>query len=198
MATVIEVGANTGEDTERLLDGDRNTVYAFEPSPDLIIKLHARFKGRENFYLVPMAADLEEGWRWFNVADNDLAGISSLYELRDDIGKVLPGVTDYSGRYRVMTARLDNFIKANGLTKIDYLWIDAQGNDFRVLQSLGDCIDLVSDGKCEATFESDLYEGADNHYLKIAALLQARGFDVAAVPTGGFAEADVHFRRRFR
>jgi hypothetical protein len=33
MATVIEVGANTGEDTERLLDGDRNTVYAFEPSP---------------------------------------------------------------------------------------------------------------------------------------------------------------------
>jgi FkbM family methyltransferase len=198
MAMIIEVGANAGDGTERLLDGGRNTVYAFEPHPEMASRLQARFKNRENFYLVPMAVDLEEGWRWFNAGRVDNSGISSLYEFSPDIGDRWPGVTfDHVDRFRVTTVRLDRFLEANRINgAIDNLSIKAQGNDFRVLKSLGDRIDQVHEGKCAAAYTVALYAGTDNDYAAIAAWLQERGFEVAVVPDLALKEADVHFRRR--
>jgi len=42
--------------------------------------------------------------------------------------------------------KLKDFCKANDITKIDYLHIDAQGFDYEVLQGLEGMIDIVSEG----------------------------------------------------
>ncbi len=69
------------------------------------------------------------------------------------------------------------------------------GNDFRVLQSLGERIDCVQEGKCEAAYTVDLYKGVDNSHETITAWLRERGFEVLVVPEGGWKEADVYFKR---
>lgn len=197
MKTIIEVGGHDGKDTERLLDGGANRVFTFEPLPDLYAKLQARFSGNESLFLVPHAVDLEEQWRWFNVVIGKGTGVSSLHEMNPDTETVWPGVfRKFGARQRVWTTRLDTFIRANAIETIDYLWIDAQGNDWRVLQSLGDEIARVIEGKCEAANTFDLYLDVDNRVSSIAPWLQQRGFDVAFVPDGSYKEGDVHFRRR--
>src|SRR5437762_4440415 len=114
----------------RLLDGE-NTVFAFEPVPPLIPILQDRFANNENFYLVPMAVDVEPGWRWFNVSNQADRGVSSLYDFNPHIDELWSGPEfRYLKRYRVMTTRLDSFMEANGIDEVAYLWIDAQGNDF--------------------------------------------------------------------
>jgi FkbM family methyltransferase len=194
--TIIEVGAAWGSDTARLLDGDKNTVYAFEPIPDHVAKLQSMFGTRPNFHLFPSAVDVEEGWRWFNVAKPENIGISSLHEFNPNIREEWPlQRAEYQGRVQVMTTRLDTFIEENGIRQIDFLWIDAQGNDFRVLQSLGGYIVCVQEGKCEAAYTVDLYKGVNNSHETITAWLRERGFEVLVVPEGGWNEADVYFKR---
>ncbi|NDA03128.1 MAG: recombinase RecA [Burkholderiaceae bacterium] len=50
----------------------------------------------------------------------------------------------------------------DNIEQIDYLHIDAQGNDFNVLKSLGDKISIVVEGNIEAADKVDLYKGIDN------------------------------------
>jgi FkbM family methyltransferase len=194
MFTVIEIGANHGVDTERLSNGDKHRVFAFEPFPDLFATLQKRFIGYDNMYIVPMAADLDDGWRWFNVADVHSSGLASLHDFSPNLSVVWQGMTPHQHRYRIMTTRLDTFISRNEISQVDYLWIDAQGNDFRVLQSLGDQINRVVEGKCEAAHQVELYTGVNNRSADIAAWLQQHGFEVAIVPNAALLEADVHFR----
>ena len=66
MKIFIEVGANTGSDTQKYIN-EGYEVYAFEPVPDLIKTLTSKFKDRDNFNLIPMAVDLTNGFKWFNV-----------------------------------------------------------------------------------------------------------------------------------
>ena len=64
-----------------------------------------------------------------------------------------------------MTIRLDTFLKVFKIrTNISYLWIDTQGNDLRVLKSLGKKIYQVKKGKCEASYKTKLYKGINNDY----------------------------------
>jgi len=199
MKTIIEVGAHGGEDTERMLDGGLNRVFAFEPFPEMMGRLQKKFQDHESFMPVTMAVDLESGWRWFNLGrtGEGETGISSLYEIDPSAPDRWQGMTSTFGdRVKVMTTRLDEFVLSRGIDRIDYLWVDAQGNDFRVLQSLGDEISRVQAGRCEAAYRMELYADASNQYREIVAWLEARGFEVAIVPDGSFMETDVHFRRR--
>ena len=194
--TIIEVGGHGGDDTIRLLDGGKNRVFAFEPSPEMMRILQRRLCQYDGFMPVPMAVDLEESWRWFYEVQGHATGCSSLHPFN---AATTEGWIDEAElqtiRFRVMTARLDTFIRKQGIETIDYLWIDAQGNDFRVLQSLGSELDRVREGKCEAAHVSNLYTGVDNDYRTISKWLQQRGFETVVVPDGGNMEADVHFRR---
>lgn len=196
MGTVIEVGANYGTDTMQFLSrGD--TVYAFEPTPELILHLQNTFKSKPNFHLVPVAADLENGWAQFNIAGGGDWGCSSLYDFTPDIHEKWQGRPDFNmtDSVTVMKMRLDTFMDLYQIGKVDYLWIDAQGNDFRVLQSLGDRISDVVSGKCEGAYTVDLYEGALNDVRIIQSWLTERGFKIRVQPDNVGKEADVHFWR---
>lgn len=196
MNTVIEVGANDGRDTQHFLSNKDNNVYCFEPTVELQLVLQKKFKNFENFHLIPAAVHIENGFQWFNIAGSSDWGCSSLYDFADDLDKTWAGRTDFhvTDRYKVMTMRLDTFIDLYDIKEIDYLWIDAQGNDFKVLQSLGDKLSRVREGKCEAAFEVELYKTKENNAYEIKDWLEKRNFE--CVFRGGPHEVDVHFRRK--
>jgi hypothetical protein len=98
-----------------------------------------------------------------------------------------------------MTMRLDTFLDLYNINEVDYLWIDAQGNDFKVLQSLGSRIASIKEGKCEATFEVALYKEASNHAYDIKQWLESHNFECwfgGIYPVPVQHEVDVHFRRK--
>jgi FkbM family methyltransferase len=198
MRTVIEVGANKGQDTGTFLDGN-TTVYAFEPVPELVHHLSMLFKGDKNLHLIPMAVDSSNGFKWFNIA-NDI-GCSSLYQFSDDIYDKWQGRNGHfefrpEGGFQAMTTRLDTFMNNYNINEVDYLWIDAQGNDFNVLKSLGNNISLIKEGRCEGAYTVELYKGTNNNVNDIKSWLEEKGFVAEIVPDAVGKEADVLFKRK--
>lgn len=197
LKTIIEVGANHGEDTLRMSENDKNRIFAFEPVPALYEVLQKKLGARDNVYILPAAVDVDPGWRWFNVSDFGSKGPSSLYDYNKQVAEAWHAEAFvHSARYKVMVVRLDSFMESNGIEEVDFLWIDAQGNDLRVLQSLGEKICCIKAGKCEVAFSGSLYEGAGNTFRAVSDWLVERGFETAMVPDGSLVEADLHFRRR--
>jgi FkbM family methyltransferase len=196
MRTIIEVGANDGRDTIQFLNDENNNVFCFEPTIELQVVLHNKYKNFKNFHLVPAAVDTENGFKMFNIAGQSDWGCSSLYEFAEKelLEQTWPGRTDFkiTDQYKVMTMRLDTFLENNNITQVDYLWIDAQGNDFKVLQSLGDRINSVKDGRCEATYQHILYKNTVNDAQTIKTWLEERNFECQF--SGGPHEVDVHFK----
>jgi FkbM family methyltransferase len=194
---IVEVGANYGNDTAHFVNDKNNEVWAFEPTPELIEHLSNRFRGDKNFHLIGKAVDIEETTKVFNIAGGGDWGCSSLYEFADDIHEKWEGRPDFQVTHtvEVQTIRLDTFIVENKIEKIDYLWVDAQGNDFKVLKSLGDKIDIVAKGKCEGAYTVDLYKTEENRVEDIVAWLQSNSFSCNVVLDNVGKEADVHFSR---
>jgi FkbM family methyltransferase len=195
---IVEVGANYGNDTARFVQDKNNEVWAFEPTPELVDHLKDKFKDDKNFYLIDKAVDIEEGKRIFNIAGGGDWGCSSLYEFTEDIHEKWQGRPDFNITHTVEvdTIRLDTFIVNNNIKKIDYLWIDAQGNDFRVLKSLGEKLDIVKEGKCEGSHTVDLYKTEDNKVVDIVKWLEDKNFECNVIPDNVNKEADVHFKKK--
>jgi FkbM family methyltransferase len=194
---LVEVGANLGNDTERFLQ-DGFLVYAFEPTPELNLHLKNRFKDRPGYMPIPMAVDLENRWTTFNIAGSADWGCSSIHEFNPNIHQEWEGRPDFNttDRCRVMTIRLDTFMNTYNIPHINYLWIDAQGNDFRVLQSLGDRIKDVNYGRCEVALDVNLYSNVDNTHTSVVAWLEQHGFNAVVKPHIHNKEADVLFKKK--
>ena len=197
MKTIVEVGANWGGDTKRFADESNNFVYAFEPTPELFDHLCETFSSYNNVKILPFAVDEEEGEAIFNIAGTGDWGCSSLYTFDPEIHEKWEGRPDFhfTNQVTVEKKRLDNFINENSIDSIDYLWVDAQGNDFKVMKSLGDKISIVKEGKCEGSYSVDLYVNTENNVNDIVEWLTSKGFKCKIVPDNVGKEADVHFRR---
>lgn len=66
---VIEVGANNGRDTESFSADSDTMVISFEPSPILYPICVERFKTRPNVLILPIAIDVENSVKPFNVSE---------------------------------------------------------------------------------------------------------------------------------
>lgn len=191
----IEVGANQGTDTINYLK-EGALLYAFEPVSQLAYELINKFKN-QNVIVIPFAVDLENGIKKFNVSAGSNLGCSSLNNFNKNINNEWHGRTDFvfTESYNVLTIRLDNFINLYDIKEIEYLHIDAQGSDFNVLKSLGNKINIVKAGKCEASYAVSLYENIDNNYENIIKYLTSYGFStrIEMDQSGINAECDIHF-----
>jgi FkbM family methyltransferase len=202
MGVIIEVGANEGQDTEYFLKQNK-PLYCFEPIPNHAKNLWDRFGKNPNFHLMTIAIDLENGFRKFNIEERADWGCSSLHDVAPDNPN---GISYTTHIEKVMCMRLDTFLDLYGITEIDYLHIDTQGNDFRVLQSLGDKIDIVKEGAAEAAQNRKYYAVDDNTVDNVGSWLILKGFNIkvvddgigkehtGAVPNGN--EANIFFKRR--
>lgn len=199
MKTIIECGANLGFDTQKLYESYPDAkIFAFEPTIELFTEvLYPKFKNNPNIQLYPFAIDSKNGFTKFNVAGQSDWGCSSIHEFSDDIGEKWPDRPDFkvTHSYLVPTITLFDFCKSYGIKEIDYLWIDTQGNDFNVLQSLGEKIKDVKAGKCEVALEVELYKNTQNKLDIVKPWLENQGFKVEAYAHPHRKEADLNFYR---
>ena len=183
---IVEVGANQGQDTEKFLTDPSNILYAFEPIPALYKELQDKFGKYENFHLIAAAIDLENGFKRFNISEIADWGVSSLYDFHPNIQNTWNNPVFQYTNYvaNVMCIRLDTFMELYNIQKIDYLHVDAQGNDFRVMRSLGKYIDKVESGVCEVAAKVELYDINDNTLEVVKPWLEHFGFNVRVEDDG--------------
>jgi FkbM family methyltransferase len=133
----IDVGAHEGQNTfERAQHDSSILVFAFEPDWNLARRKMGKL---ENFVVLPMAVADFDGFANFhlNVADetSSLLPFSAealqSREWKDVAGLAVRSVTT------VPTIRLDTFLNRMEIEAVEYLKIDTQGFDFRVIQSAG-------------------------------------------------------------
>jgi 2-O-methyltransferase len=168
---ILDVGSNDGGDSLRWLVQFREArVISFEPDKRAYQRLLARHASCE--------PSVRMRWYCLNCAVSDYDGETVLYEsngvnpnyqwyesgwdLSSSIQKPKHHLEDewieFKSSYNVCVRSLQNLKTINGLTKINLLWIDAQGADKLVLagaRSLWPRIDYIV---CEVA-ERELYEG---------------------------------------
>lgn len=198
--TVIEIGANNGNDTERLLNMYPDAIiYAFEPTQELLINnLWPKFKDNERVRVLPFAVDIVNSFKEFKIAGWYDWGCSSLHDFADNVREEWPGNVDFkvTHKYFVPTITMQDFCITYGITNIDYLHIDTQGNDFNCLLSFKDQIKIVRAGRCEVEAKVKLYKGVDNSLKSVKSWLIENGFHVNCSNNLEISpEADLDFYR---
>jgi len=195
----IEVGSNFGTDTEQFVKED-SIVYCFEPTMELVYHLWSKYKTNNNVIVFPFAIDTKNDFLEFNIAGQGDWGCSSLNKFDKDIETKWPGRPDFAftDSYVVPTITLKDFINLYNIPYVDFLWIDAQGHDFNVLKSLGDKIDLIKEGRCEASYNVSLYEDVNNSHTEILEYLHQHGFETNLELDGSGigAECNITFKRK--
>lgn len=196
----FDVGANNGFTSVPVAYNNRDIlVYAFEPTPEMIFQIESKIVGLDNYFLTKKAVSNYNGKAIFKVAGHADWGCSSLLDFSDKSKTDWPGRTDLSVTYtlEVDVIRLDGFIEQNGITKIDYLHIDTQGSDLKVLEGLGSYIDIVVEGCMEAAAKDDILYNGQNTQQESIQFLQKNGFDITGIQINDeyHNEVNIFFRK---
>lgn len=174
---VVDVGANLGQWTSEIvrLRGDhRLRVYAFEPAPEIANALEQRLADfRDCVTVVRVAASETDGTtQFFFRPDNPL--VSSVVDIGDANTE---GIS-------VRTMRLDTFAEEQGLERIHFLKIDAEGFDMPVLLGASR---LLREQRIDVVqFEYNFRWIYARHFLRDAfELLEPLGFRIGKVTPKG-------------
>lgn len=141
----FDVGACQGESFHKFEDYDE--IYCFEPLFFNYNRLVDKYSYDERIKFFDYAISDVEGI--FDFYFHEHYAYSSLNEIdtNGDFANFCfnydPGFNDIKSIEKVQTKRLDNFIEEKNIDHIDYLKIDTQGNDLKVIKSLGDLISCV-------------------------------------------------------
>ena len=132
VATVIDIGANTGEYVEFLNTFFRpQTVYAFEPLASCQPRLQQVAERIGNMQIFQVALDDHEGEETF--WENDYGPSSSLLHVSDIHKQAFPH-TENESRATVKVTRLDDVLDASTLGRDVLIKIDVQGVEDRVIR----------------------------------------------------------------
>ena len=173
---IFDVGACEGHTFIGLCGDPEVEIYAFEPDPNLFPSVQKWAESNPKYYAYYKAVSDIDGVVDFNVCPD--WGCSSLLHFSDNIdetwqvkdpiwgNKKVPegdGLRYFKHTHSVPVpvVRLDTFIEENNIPHIDILHIDTQGNDLKVLNSLGKYIDIVKSGTIEVATKENvaLYKG---------------------------------------
>lgn len=123
---VFDVGANIGEWTELVLKINNSIkVHSFEPCNSTFLELEKNIKNK-NVKLNKVGLDISIGEKKFYV----FGDCSVLNSLHNRTCSNVSGCTEQ----KITTNTVDNYCAENNITKIDFLKIDVEGNDFNVLK----------------------------------------------------------------
>jgi len=148
--TILDIGACEGEESIRYSRIFPNSkIYAFEPLPSnqKLIKEHIKKYDVDNVELVPFAVSNKKGASHFYVSSghpkeqtNDLDwdfGNKSSSLLKPNINNN-PDWLDFNKKIDVETITLNDFIIDRQLKEIDFIHMDVQGAELKVLNGARD------------------------------------------------------------
>jgi FkbM family methyltransferase len=198
---ILEVGCHDGHHTKKISRTFGNLpYYGFEPVPYLFTKLTEMFKENKNIKLTHAAIDIEDGIKDFHISNPVLYpyGCSSLHEFSDDIHEKWKNRPDFKHieTIKIKTIRLETFLDEIGFNgEIVYLHCDAQGNDVKVLKSLGKYLKNVKAGVIEVGSKVQLYKNTDDNNFEYAKnFLLSNGFFIENHTDLNREEVDIHFK----
>jgi len=141
--TVVQVGAHAGDDALIAVCRQHgHRLFMFEPNPRRAAELEKKAERSATVVVLPQAVSDVEGRATFHIANHD--DCSSLQMFAEDVNRTWvhqwhPYKSfEMVDQVEVAVVRLDSFMKSRAVDTIDFLLIDAQGEDLRVVESLGD------------------------------------------------------------
>ena len=176
---IFDVGAFNGLDGLILaIKNPESMVHAFEANPNLIKEIKRNKKKIElfkkikikNYKINNYAVSNKNSFLKFNIAKNPT--VSSLNEFSNNIDKTWPGYREAHctvvKKIRVKSITLEKYCNDNKINIINYLHVDTQGSDLKVLKGLKKKIEIVQKGVLEAALntKNSLYK--KNHTIKEA------------------------------
>lgn len=195
---IFDVGCCDGSSwMKEARDNPYNKVFGFEPTPELCEKI--KLNKPENYILNQVAISDYNGKSKFQIAGQCNWGCSSLLEFSDKSQKYWDGRTDFKVTETIETdvIRLDKFIEENNIDKIDYLHVDTQGSDLKVLKGLGKYLDIVKEGVIEAGSEPNILYDGQNDICESIKFLRSNGFKIKNVIAGDhlFNEFNIYYEK---
>jgi FkbM family methyltransferase len=182
--TIVQVGAHAGNDA--LIAACRrhgHWLYMFEPNPRRAAELVKKARHSSTVFVISKAVSNTEGHATFNIANYD--DCSSLQPFADDANQTwVHEWHPYKNfetveQVEVEVVRLDRFMQQNEIDQIDFLLIDAQGEDLRIVESLGNRARDVKKIQMEINIHAPLYQSSFG--MKEALLAMDKlGFDLHA------------------
>jgi FkbM family methyltransferase len=159
----VQVGAFTGDDeliAACRRNGDR--LYMFEPNPKRVAELEAKCAGAPNIHVIAKAVSNRNGTATFHIAGYDDCSSLLNFDASANTAWVHPWHPykrfEMVDSFEVEVIRLDTFFEQNGIGKVERMEIDAQGEDLRVVESLGERIADVKQIQIEVNIHaSPLY-----------------------------------------
>ena len=133
---VFDVGAYTGEYAGEVLAvfGDQAQVFCFEPNEATFSLLKSTHGNKENVRLYNFGlSDREESRVLYS--NGEASSMASLYHRRPDYTNIAGGQIS-----RVPLTTLDLFCKGENIDRIDFLKMDVEGHELKVLKGAEEMI----------------------------------------------------------
>jgi FkbM family methyltransferase len=198
MAIIFDVGANNGNSCIHFAHDPNNTVYAFEPTPELVEIIKSKTSHLPNYKLFQCAVSNYMGKSIFNVAANEDWGCSSLLEFSDNLEYRWPNrVLNCTHKIEVNVIKLEFIMKLYDITVIDHFHCDAQGSDLNVLKGLGPHIKKIKSGVIECALINDVLYKNQNSFQDCKNFLEENNFiitDLLSDPYGN--EVNIVFKSK--
>ncbi len=179
---IFEVGAHAGDSD--LIDYCQQTgaqLYMFEPLPTRYLELVEKTKHVPNIQVFPVAVSNYDGWATFNIANSD--DCSSLLSFDEKVNETWLTPWLPIDRFEMVKAievevtRLDTFMAKHQITQVDLIEIDTQGQDLKVVESLGDKLPQVKKIQLEVNvFHAPLYQQSCDK-AEVMTFFQQHGFE---------------------
>ena len=138
MSTLVYVGANVGVSLWTLFD-KFDSVYVFEPDPEMFSELKRRFNQFEWVTLINAACSDKKGTAKFYVTGNRVA--SGLGKSSEAFQKVYGSDASTLKEITVDTINLGKYLESEGVDFIDLYYSDCQGSDLTILKTMKKFID---------------------------------------------------------
>ena len=149
---IFDIGANIGQTVDFYHDIYPNaSIYSFEPIPKTYAELKKNCSGKQNAKTFNIAFGEKKESMSIQVVKDETSVVNSLSNKFQDN---LKSDSESYETVNIEVERLDDFVKENGIEKIDLLKIDTEGYEVQVLKG---ATELLESGKvsaiiCEAGF----------------------------------------------
>ena len=198
MKIFFDVGAHEGTDSIPLAKSNPDALfYAFEPNPHMVAHLKKETKDLSNYIIIEKAVSDFNGKSNFNICKLGPTGVSSLLEFSKTARTNWRGFfLSVDEKIEVDVIRLDSFIEENNISSIEYLHVDTQGSDLKVLNGLGKYLSIVKQGQVEAAVRPESLYVNQNTYQDTMSFLTNNGFDIVKIDAeGGMRECNIKFKK---
>ncbi len=155
MRLSFDVGANDGTDTVWMANHG-SAVHAFEPVTELCEEIRQRTAKFGQCVRVNCCAVSDvPGTVKFRLSKRRNWGCGSIHEFSDGLEETWPGRDDFGVDEvrEVPCIRMDDYCFENNITCVDWLHIDTQGHDLKVMESFGEMLHIVRAGRFEVALE---------------------------------------------